>query len=341
MFGLQEGAVGQVRAPEQAQPSGAPLSFVPGGNLAVASPAHVPVPSVGEEEELFGDGSLESAASVIRGKRVADIASIPVREGVLRGNAIARRQVESGVRTDAPTTVVQVDMASLEVLMRKVVRDEVSELKDVVSGLRQDLVDERTARVSDVSRLDARLDAFDVKLSAGGGSGHGLGGEGVSEEEQLLSVIGGYGVEQKEMIEQKVAALLANIDGFVEVFGKGDVPKIVYARFSSIVCRDSFVRQQKRLDGFVQAGLWADKTKPYIIRKVNRVLGKIKRGICEVAKVDGKQIILDRPGRVVYRVAGQRLQEVARVNLNGDIMWNATVEGGIRTHVASLVAAVS
>ena len=73
------------------------------------------------------------------------------------------------------------------------------------------------------------------------------------------------------------------------------------------------------------------------MRKINRVLNNIKRGVCEIAIVQGDSIRSGRRSRVSCRVLPDGLQEIAKADMMGNIAWVEKVEEKIRLHVYTLL----
>ena len=73
-------------------------------------------------------------------------------------------------------------------------------------------------------------------------------------------------------------------------------------------------------------------------RIVQRTLGKIKRGICEVARVEGTKvrILSARLNKIILNKDGTAIQ-VANVDDFGIIHWDDAVEHAIREHVDLLL----
>ena len=95
-----------------------------------------------------------------------------------------------------------------------------------------------------------------------------------------MCVVGGYGTVTKVEALAKVQTALTAVSGFIDAFAIGDAPKVAFARFSNVSAMTTFVREQKSVESF--SGLWAARQKPLEVRKVQRALNKVKRGICEV-----------------------------------------------------------
>ena len=73
-------------------------------------------------------------------------------------------------------------------------------------------------------------------------------------------------------------------------------------------------------------------------RKVNRVLNKIKRAICDVAGMAGNTIrILRAPARKVVLMKDNVITEIAQVNVFGEITWNTSVEPQVRERAILLL----
>ena len=92
-----------------------------------------------------------------------------------------------------------------------------------------------------------------------------------------------------------------------------------------------FIKKQKEIEEF--KGLYANKEEGELVRDVNRALNKIKRVVCEVARIEGKNIrVLRAPvNKVIWNQEG-RVIEVANVDGFGNINWMDTVENDIRNY---------
>jgi hypothetical protein len=97
-----------------------------------------------------------------------------------------------------------------------------------------------------------------------------------------------------------------------------------------------FLKSQKGIEEF--KGLYANKEEGDLARDVNRALNKIKRAVCDVARVEGKDIkILWAPAsKVVWNKEG-RVLEVAYVDGFGNINWSESVENDIRKHTENFL----
>ena len=97
-----------------------------------------------------------------------------------------------------------------------------------------------------------------------------------------------------------------------------------------------FIKKQKEIEEF--KGLYANKEEGDLARDVNRALNKIKRAICEVARVEGKDIrILRAPtSKVIWNQDG-RIIEVPYVDGFGNINWADNVENAIRVYTKELL----
>ena len=63
---------------------------------------------------------------------------------------------------------------------------------------------------------------------------------------------------------------------------------VCFLDFESSSYMMKFIKKQKEIEEF--KGLWANKEEGNLVRDVNRALNKIKRAMCEVARVEGKAI---------------------------------------------------
>ena len=73
-------------------------------------------------------------------------------------------------------------------------------------------------------------------------------------------------------------------------------------------------------------------------RKVNRVLNKIKRAVCDVAGVAGNIIrILRSPIREVVLMKDNAISEIGQINVFGENTWNTSVEPQVRERAKLLL----
>ena len=141
---------------------------------------------------------------------------------------------------------------------------------------------------------------------------------------------------EKEDVEKRVREGLVEVPGVKGISFEEGKQSVVFADFSSSVQLQEFLKRQKQYEGF--KGLWANREEGELERKVNRVLNKIKRAVCDVAGVAGNTIrILRAPARKVVLMKENTIMEIAQVNVFGEITWNASVEPQVRERTSLLL----
>ena len=101
------------------------------------------------------------------------------------------------------------------------------------------------------------------------------------------------------------------------------------------------MNKQKKHPAFVSHQLWASPSRAPEVRKMNTILGKIKKGICEHIGRSGESVIIDRPSNSVYSIeSGGQLKTVASVEANFAVTQDDPVLESFENHCQSLIQIV-
>ena len=114
-------------------------------------------------------------------------------------------------------------------------------------------------------------------------------------------------------------------------------PTVVKERFGSSQPLQTFLRSQSTVASFSSTKAPCDE--PFPERQWNRTLNKIKRATIETTTCDGKEVVVDRFKRQVFKVIGGRLQEIAAVDATSNIMWAPEVKADMNAKTRELLAA--
>ena len=126
---------------------------------------------------------------------------------------------------------------------------------------------------------------------------------GNSPQDPCLCVVGGFGTLLRSAVVAKVEAALHGVAGVSSVEAPGNVPKICFVTFNSPERMRDFASKQKQNQNFGANKLWAAPSKRPAERKMQAILGKIKKGLCEFLGRSGESIIIiDRPSKTIYAV---------------------------------------
>ena len=109
--------------------------------------------------------------------------------------------------------------------------------------------------------------------------------------------------------------------GFVEAFTTNPVPKVVFARFSSIQHLTSFVRAHKTNEKLKEKKLWASMNRSLDERRLSRTASKIKRALIEAGNFDPKAVVVDWKALRVFVVVNRKVVHVASVSKEAEPVW--------------------
>ena len=150
-----------------------------------------------------------------------------------------------------------------------------------------------------------------------------------SEVSGMTAVVGDRKKEFRNMGNDEVEKLLkeamSQVEGVTRFYFDLDKPAVCLVDFETPEKLNIFVNKQEDHKGFEP--FWANKNMGEMQRIVQRTLGKIKRGICEVARVEGTKVrILCAPvNKVILNKDGTAI-EVANVDDFEIIHWDNAVE---------------
>jgi hypothetical protein len=165
-----------------------------------------------------------------------------------------------------------------------------------------------------------------------GGSGARAANDAVDD---TVLIVRGFGRVTRDLAVETVTKALDEVAGFVEAFAEGMTPSIVKARFDTSQSLQTFLRSQSTVASF--DGMNASRDEPFHKRQWNRTLNKIKRATIETTACDGKEVVVDRFKRQVFKVIGGRLQEIATVDATSSITWTPDVKEDIKARTRELL----
>lgn len=245
------------------------------------------------------------------------------------------------------TRTFQSNIAGMEHRLMATMAATVRDVEASIGNLRDELAAERLTRESVVRDLEAQMRnlkdqvlANEAKIDQTSIRNTRSSNEpaNVSDRDDPVLVVGGFGKMPKAKALETVQTALDDTPGFVEAFARGDLPKVVFAKFDSHEAKNDFLRGQKDAEAFQLSGLHASKNRPPTERKWQRALNKVKRAICEVSGQDGSNIILDRETREVYDSSADTLTLLAKVTLAADVKWEDCVGEATRARQKELMA---
>lgn len=153
--------------------------------------------------------------------------------------------------------------------------------------------------------------------------------------DDTVLIVRGFSRVTRDLAIETVTKALDEVAGFVEAFAEGMTPSIVKARFDTSQSLQTFPRSQSTVASF--DGTNASRDEPVHKWQWNRTLNKIKRATIETTARDGKEVVVDRFKRQVFKVIGGRLQEIAAVDATSSITWTPDVKEDIKARTRELL----
>lgn len=273
------------------------------------------------------------------GKR-APATGTPDRESAERAKTPNFGAVVAEVPTLPPIQRQAFTLDDIKSLMEKTIRNEMttftSQIKDTFQEVRGSVDEVREEMRRDRVSMEERLAAMDARMEAMERGGGGARAANDAVDDTLL-IVRGFGRVTRDLAIETVTKALDEVAGFVEAFAEGLTPTIVKARFDTSQSLQTFLRSQSTVASF--NGMNASRDEPYPKRQWNRTLNKIKRATIETTACDGKEVVIDRFKRQVFKVTGGRLQEIAAVDATSNITWAPDVKEEIKARAGALLAA--
>ncbi len=253
------------------------------------------------------------------------------------------------------------NMASIEIMMRRIQQESEDRLKDFMSRsvsdavathvqpLRSEIAQERTERTQQFLSYEMRFNNLDGRLASveSAQSSHvSASSANIGEIDEV--VIGGFDKLRfsRDGAIAQCQHILSNVSGSPTIVHDrvANAPTVVTVKFSSSSAAQSFVKSQKDCKYF--DGFWSNlhQSKADRQRFNNEVkpLYKIKRAILELTHgLDSKQIVVDKVAKQVYMVDGHRLKLLAEMISKTNIKWhNNDIGQDIKDRAKALIAEI-
>ena len=182
--------------------------------------------------------------------------------------------------------------------------------------------------------MEERLAAMDARMVAMERGGSGARAANGAVDDTVL-IVRRFGHVTRDLAIETVAKALDKVAGFVEAFAEGMTPSIVKARFDSSQSLQTLLRSHSTVAS--SNGMNASREEPFHKRQWNRTLNKIKRATIETTACDGKEVVVDRFTRQVFKVIGGRPQEIATVDATSNVTWAPDVKEDIKARTRELL----